>query len=77
MLSSDQCTRLLDKLCVRLGFCLPPVHLYRRVRDLVREAFVAAEEAALREALHLGGRPREGIDPAEGYDRGLHDSDAL
>lgn len=92
MLSPDQCSRLLDELCVRLGFCLPPLdrqrlaedppaevlaftnavfvaeemdpvtsdrHLYRQVRDLVREAFVAAEEAALQEALRLGGRRRE------------------
>lgn len=35
-------------------------HLYRQVRELVREAFVAAEEAALQEALHRGGRRREG-----------------
>ena len=89
----DQCSRLLDKLCVRLGFCLPPVerqrlaenpppellaftdavfvaeemdpvtadrHLYREVRDLIREAFVAAEEAALQEAIHLGDTRSEG-----------------
>lgn len=92
-LSPDQCSRLLDKLCVRLGFCLPPVErqrlaenpprevltftdavfvaeemdpvsadrdLYRQVRDLVREAFVAAETPRIQEALGARGQHHDG-----------------
>lgn len=61
LLTSDETTRLLDTLCVRLGFCQPPVET-QRLRELP-----PSDARAFTDAVFIA----EGMDP-ELADRHLH-----
>jgi hypothetical protein len=54
VLSVEQCSRLLDKLCVRMGFCIPPLERERLVDN------PPAEVLAFTDAVFVA----EGMDPA-------------
>lgn len=70
LLRPEQTRRLLDELCVRLGFCLPQADKQRLINDPPRDAKAFADEVFRAEGmdpdasgfnLHLGRQVRDTV----------------